>query len=367
MYRCVVAALAAVALAGSALTGCDAATAPTSSPAAGGSGSVSVIAKGLRIPWGMAFLPDGTALVTERDSGRVLSVTPGGQVQEVYRLPRWPTPDGSIGVRAGAEVGLLGIAVPPTYTTDRWVYLYYTSFASQPKVSSDNRIVRFRIGQTDLEPILTGIPAGDFHGGGRIAFGPDGMLYITTGETFYTRSIAQDTDSLGGKILRVTPEGKPAPGNPFPDSPVWSIGHRNVQGIAWDRRGRLYATEFGQDDYDELNLIEPGRNYGWPLVEGAGSDPRFTNPITTWTPTGIASPSGMAVIDDWIYVACLAGQVLYRVSLDGRTTEPLFKGTYGRLRTATAAPDGSLWLTTSNHDGRGRPGPDDDKILRLIP
>ncbi len=280
------------------------------------------IATGLCIPWGLAFLPDGTALVT-------------------------------------GEGGLLGIAVSPTYTRDRWVYLYYTT-------QDDNRIARLRLGQ-EPQPILTGIPGGDFHAGGRIAFGPDGMLYAATGETWVAREIAQDRSSLGGKILRITPEGRPAPGNPFPGSAVYSMGHRNVQGLAWDARGRLYASELGEGRFDELNLIRPGGNYGWPVVEGVGGDPRFVDPIATWAPSE-ASPSGIAVLDGRVYLACLRGQRLYRVGLDGRNPRALLVGDYGRLRTVALAPDGSLWLLPPNRDGRMQPPSNaDDRVLRLTP
>lgn len=146
-----------------------------------------------------------------------------------------------------------------------WVYIYYTT-------AENNRVARLHLGE-EPEPILTGIPGGDFHNGGRIAFGPDGMLYVATGETFETPTIAQDPYSLGGKILRITPDGDPAPDNPSPDSAVYSMGHRNVQGLAWDSDGQLYAAELGEGRCDELNAIEPGANYGWPEVEGDGDDP----------------------------------------------------------------------------------------------
>jgi glucose/arabinose dehydrogenase len=311
--------------------------------------AVRTVATGLCVPWGVAFLPDGTALVTERRTARILSLAPGGRVTEVQRLS---------GLRDIGEVGLLGIAVSPDYATDRWVYIYYST-------QDDNRIARLHLGEPP-EPILTGIPVSDFHAGGRLAFGPDGMLYASTGETYETRDIAQDRNSLGGKILRITPDGQPAPGNPFPGSPVYSLGHRNVEGLAWDSKGRLYASELGENRFDELNLIESGRNYGWPLVEGTGSDRRFTNPIATWTP-GEASPGGIAVHGDRVYVACLRGRRLIRVGLDGGDAEVLLVGDYGRLRTVVRAPDGSLWVTTSNRDqiSNNTPAPGDDRILRL--
>jgi glucose/arabinose dehydrogenase len=318
--------------------------------------AVQTIATNLEIPWAVAFLPDVTALVTERGSGRILSVRAPAvdaadsvaQVSEVARIPD---------VRPGGEGGLLGIAVSPGYAADSWVYVYYTA-------ASDNRVARLRPGGP-IEPILTGIPKAGNHNGGRIAFGPDGMLYIGTGDAG-RRDESQDPSSLAGKILRITADGAPAPGNPFGDSPVYSLGHRNVQGLAWDAGGQLFATEFGQNRYDELNRIEPGRNYGWPRVEGMGDDPAFVNPVATWT-TSDASPSGLAILDGRAYVACLRGTKLYRIDLDGTNGQQLLSGRYGRLRSATVAPDGTLWLTTSNRDGRGDPATTDDRVLRLLP
>jgi glucose/arabinose dehydrogenase len=332
--------------------------------------AVRTIATGLRIPWGLAFLPDGTAIVTERgnqvhapdDPGgvaRIMSITRDGKVTEVQQLSE-------VDLRWG-EGGLLGIAVSPNYATDKWVYVYYSA-------ADDNRIARLHLGEPP-QPVLTGIPVsgddGRFHQGGRLAFGPDGMLYASVGETYFDSEIAQDRNSLGGKILRMTLDGQPAPGNPFPNSLVWSYGHRNVQGLAWDDRGRMYASELGSKTYDELNMIEPGRNYGWPLVEGFSTNPEHTNPISTWTPTSIASPSGIAVLGDHIYVACLRGQTLYRLDLDGRNPRRLLSS-FGRLRTIAVAPDGSLWVTTSNRDQVGREDgvpqtPQGDRILRITP
>jgi glucose/arabinose dehydrogenase len=311
------------------------------------------VGAGLRVPWGVAFLPDGTALVAERDSGRIVQVGPaGGTTRQVYRVP---------GVAAGGEGGLLGVAVSPTYATDRYVYAYFTA-------DEDNRIVRFRLDGRP-EVVFDGIEKAGNHNGGRIAFGPDGMLYAGTGDAG-DRDSAQDPDSPNGKILRLTPEGRPAPGNPTPGSPVYSLGHRNVQGLAWDAAGRLYATEFGQDRLDEVNRIEPGRNYGWPEVEGRGDTDggRYTNPVVTWS-TDDASPSGAAIAGSTLYVAALRGERLWTVPLraDGGVGTPRarFTARLGRLRTVVVAPDGALWLTTSNTDGRGDVRDGDDRILRF--
>jgi glucose/arabinose dehydrogenase len=257
------------------------------------------------------------------------------------------------------EGGLLGLAVSPTYAQDRLVYLYVTT-------EQDNRIVRMSTDDpATLEPVLTGIPKGTIHNGGRLAFGPDGLLYAGTGDTGDT-SLAQDPGSLGGKVLRMTPDGDPAPGT---TSHVFSLGHRNVQGLAFDDAGRLYAVEFGQNRFDEVNQVVEGSNGGWPEVEGAGDGGgRFLAPITTWE-SAEASPSGAAVVGDSLYVAALRGERLWRVPLDGRggagAPEALLQGRFGRLRAAAEAPDGSLWVLTSNRDGRGEPTDADDRVLRL--
>jgi glucose/arabinose dehydrogenase len=260
------------------------------------------------------------------------------------------------------EGGLLGLAVSPAYARDQLVYAYLTS-------AQDNRVVRFRLGTTP-QPILTGLDRNAIHDGGRIAFGPDGMLYVGTGDAGNS-AVAQDPESLNGKILRLRPDGGVPPDNPFRGSPVWSVGHRNVQGLAWDGDRRLWQTELGQDAVDEINLIRPGGNYGWPRVEGEGdtADGRFTNPLVTWTPAE-ASPSGAAVAGGALYVGALRGQRLWRVPLDGAETgepEALLDGRYGRLRTVVRAPDGALWVTTSNRDGRGTPAAEDDRIIRVQP
>jgi glucose/arabinose dehydrogenase len=312
-----------------------------------------VVATGLTVPWGLGFLPDGTALVAERNSGRILRLQPGSAPAVVTTIG---------GVAAGGEAGLLGLAVSPTYAQDGYVYVYFTT-------SSDNRIARFRLTAPQTqEVVLSGLARANIHDGGRIAFGPDGMLYAGVGDAANT-ALAQNQQSLNGKILRMRPDGGvPASGNPFPNSLVYSLGHRNVQGLAWDAQGRMYASEFGQNTYDEVNLIVAGGNYGWPVVEGRGTDTRFRNPIVVWT-TAEASPSGAAVDGSTLYVAALRGQRLWSVPLDGAggagTPVALLQGRYGRLRTVERAPDGSLWIATSNRDGRGTPAADDDRVIRF--
>ena len=341
----------------------------TQAPQPGGSAEAgpvevetTVVAAGLEAPWELVFTPDGEALVSERDSSRLLSIDSSGNVEELQRLPENGTGEG----------GLLGIALSPNYESDGYIYAYYTT-------DTDNRVTRFRLGE-DPEPILTGIPVLTYHNGGRIAFGPDGNLYVGTGDAGDT-SNSQDLNSLGGKILRVTPDGDVPADNPFSNSPIYSYGHRNVQGLAWDEGGQLYATEFGQNRYDEVNRIQPGGNYGWPAVEGEGgffASGEYIDPIATWA-TSEASPSGAAIlkngaIPQWegsFFMAALRGQRLYRLALDPSGTvteqEELLSGQAGRLRHVVQAPDGSLWVLTSNRDGRGTPIATDDRILRLAP
>ena len=320
--------------------------------------SVASVATGLSVPWGVAFLPDGSGLVSERTTGRILQLDGRGGAVEVQILDSADRGEG----------GLLGLAVSPGYAQDGLVYAYLTT-------NDDNRVVRFRLGE-EPRPVLTDIPASSNHNGGRLAFGPDGFLYVTTGDAQST-SRSQDPDSLGGKILRITPDGDPAPGNPIAGNPLYSLGHRNVQGLAWDAEGRLFATEFGQNTYDEVNLIEPSVNYGWPEVEGTGGEPTYRDPLITF-PTSQASPSGAAILqgsafpgyDGDLLMGALRGEGLIRLRLDGAQvadTEVLLSGDYGRLRTVVQAPDGSIWVTTSNTDGRGTPGRDDDQVLRLTP
>ncbi|MBA3524250.1 MAG: PQQ-dependent sugar dehydrogenase [Geodermatophilaceae bacterium] len=332
-------------------------------PSASGDGGTSVdgpipsfgaptsVATDIRVPWGLAFLPDGSALVAERPTGRILQVTADGTQTEVMTVPD---------VADMGEGGLLGLAISPDYATDGLVYAYYTT-------EDDNRIVRFTLGG-EPEVLLDGLVNNDIHNGGRIAFGPDGMLYAGVGDAGDTGN-AQDPDSLNGKILRLDPDGGVPADNPDPDSPVWSLGHRNVQGLAWDASGAMYGVEFGQSTFDEVNLIQPGNNYGWPDVEGDGDTDggRYTNPLVTWS-TDEASPSGAAVAGDTLYVAGLGGQRLWTIPVTGPGAlgEPVavLEGTFGRLRTVAVGTDGALWLTTSN-TSRGEPRDGDDHVYRF--
>ncbi len=320
---------------------------------------VAEAAAGLAVPWGLDFLPDGRAVVTERDERTVLLVDPGA-------------PEGSRVTEAGileqaapqGEAGLLGVAVSPDFAEDRLLYFYVTT-------AEDNRVVRATLDDDSLgepEVVLDGIPNGFIHDGGRLAFGPEGFLYVSTGETG-VGELSQDRASLAGKILRITPDGRPAPGNPEPDSPLWSFGHRNVQGLAFDDQGNLWASEFGDSTYDELNLIRPGSNYGWPEAEGRDGSSSFVNPRVVWS-TDEASPSGLAYADGRLWLAALRGTRLWRIDVIGGEVgkvRDFFVGDYGRLRTVAVAPDGMLWVTTSNRDGRGDPAEADDRILVVDP
>jgi glucose/arabinose dehydrogenase len=310
-----------------------------------------VLARDLRVPWGLAFLPNGDALVGERSSGRVHRVSRRGG----RRL------EGRVSVDGIGEGGLLGIALHPRFRINRWGYFYVTR-------DGTNRIVRrqYRGGELGrAQTVLAGIPAGNVHNGGRLRFGPDGLLYAGTGDSGEPR-LSQDRRSLAGKILRVTPRGGVAAGNPF-GRPVWSLGHRNVQGIDWDGRGRMWASELGQSTRDELNRIRPGRNYGWPRVEGGDGPGPFADPFVVWS-NERCSPSGIATAAGRVWVGALRGECLWSVRLygpnRGRKVRHLV-GRFGRIRTVEHAPDGSLWITTSNNDGAHDAAPRDDRVIRL--
>ncbi|UOE42665.1 PQQ-dependent sugar dehydrogenase [Agromyces larvae] len=323
-------------------------------------GAPGVIATGLDAPWSAVRLPDGGVLVSERDTARIIEVAGDGSLRTVGQVP---------GVVPSGEGGLLGLAHRPTDGTDpAYLYAMFTA-------ADDNRIVRmpltggpgsYAIGAP--QEVLTGIAKAGNHNGGRLAFGPDGFLYATTGDAG-VREASQDPASPNGKILRMTPAGAPAPGNPFGNR-VWSLGHRNVQGIGWDAAGGMWASEFGQNTWDELNRITRGANYGWPVVEGIAGDERFSDPVLQWA-TSEASPSGLAVVGDTVFLAALRGERVWAVSpaTDASEAAPAaadwFAGELGRIRDVVPGEGDELWVLTNNTDGRGSPGPDDDRLLRV--
>ena len=326
----------------------------SSSSEAGSSSQVGVddLATGLETPWGMVVLDDGTLLFGSRDSGEIRALPVG---------ERSPRVVGAIDVRAEGESGLLGLAVTPDQSQ---VLAYFTT-------ADDSRVVTMPWDGAALgepEVVIEGIPGGEvYHQGGGLTVGPDDLLYVSTGDNGEPES-AQDRDSLSGKVLRYTLDGEPAPGNPFDDA-VYTWGHRNVQGLAFDDEGRLWASEFGQNTWDELNLIVAGDNYGWPEVEGTGGGDRFTDPEVVWS-TSDASPSGLTYWDGSLWMTALAGETLWEIPVDAEEgagdPAPHLLREYGRLRNVVVAPDGGgLVVATSNTDGRGDPAPGDDRLLSV--
>lgn len=305
----------------------------------------------LDVPWSVVRLDSGSTLISERDRGVVRELTAAGELRDVAAIP---------GVVASGEGGLLGLAV----LGERFLYAYFST-------ETDNRIVRFPLeGEPgsyalgDAQEVLTGIGKARTHNGGRIAFGPDGMLYATVGDV-RDAGRAQDPASLNGKILRMTPFGGVPYDNPFGNL-VYSMGHRNPQGIAWDDDGQLWAAEFGQNTWDEFNRIEPGGNYGWPAVEGIGNVAGFVDPVLQW-PTSEASPSGLTYYRDTFFLACLGGTRLWAITVgaDGASAVAYFTGVYGRIRLAIPGPEGTLWFVTNNTDAVGSPGPGDDHLWQV--
>ncbi len=334
--------------------------------------SVTTWVEGLEAPWSLAFLPGGRALVSERN-GRIRMIRDG-------KLLASPVAD--VKSALGGEGGLMGLAVHPNFATQPFIYAMQTYRGTSGRA---NRVIRLRMtGDKAVfdRVILDRIPGGRNHNGGRIAFGPDGYLYIGTGERF-EREIAQDPKSLGGKILRVTADGAVPPDNPLKGSPVYSLGHRNVQGLAWRPATReLFSSEHGPSGevgfgaYDEINIIRPGGNYGWPRVVGAPGLRSYVDPIVAW-PNVTTPPSGITFWRGDLYVATLRSRALIRIRLDrgggkwrATAIERWFvdgrgKALYGRMRDAVAGPDGALYVLTNNRDGRGNPRRGDDRILRI--
>ena len=320
---------------------------------------LSTVAKNLEVPWAIAFVPDGGILVTERP-GRVRLIDKDGNLQN--------EPVATISaIKEFGEGGLLGIALHPEFEKNNFVYLYYTYAGDQDNTL--NRVSRFTFDKKSLKDettIVNGIPGNRFHNGGRIQFGSDGFLYITTGDS-QNPSLAQDTNSLAGKILRVSENGSPVPDNPFSNL-IFSYGHRNPQGIAWDSQDRLWETEHGNTATDELNLIEIGKNFGWPTIRGDQTQEGMKSPIIhsgseTWAPAGAAFLNGS------IFFAGLRGQALFEAKIENGSVTLVehLKGQFGRLREVVVGPDNMLYITTSNRDGRGVPTADDDRIIRVNP
>lgn len=317
------------------------------------------VATNLDIPWEIAFMPDGSLLVTERP-GRLVKISQNKTVIPIQ------------GVHHVGEGGLLGLALHPNFSQNNWLYLYLTT---RTDGNLFNRVERYRLDNTTLTDrtvILDNIPGSQFHDGGRLAFGPDGLLYITTGDAG-REDLAQDTASLAGKILRIRDDGSIPADNPFQNA-VYSYGHRNPQGLAWDGAGNLWATEHGrsgvQSGFDEINLITPGTNYGWPTIQGDKTRPGMQRPAIHSGPDETWAPSGATILGTTLLFAGLRGEALYRATLAGSTVQNLvahFPEQFGRLRTVARGPDGFIYILTNNRDGRGQPKADDDKIIRLNP
>ncbi|MGC5776258.1 PQQ-dependent sugar dehydrogenase [Paenibacillus pabuli] len=329
----------------------------------------SVLVDGLNVPWELVSVPDGRMFVTER---------PGTiRVIENGKLASEPLIEFAAPFNEEGEGGLLGLAVDPNFDDNGYLYAYH-SYLEGDDIA--NRILRLKVsdGKATIDKeLLSDIPGGVNHNGGRIKIGPDNLLYITTGER-YEPELAQNEDNLGGKILRIGLDGTIPEDNPWPDSPVYSMGHRNAQGLDWNPdNGYLYATEHGQRNLDEINRIEAGKNYGWPEVEGdddgngAYQAPLAHSGDETW------APSGVAFVEEgpWVgslLAANLRGEQLLKITLseDGtqvKQVEPMFKDKWGRIRNVTAGEDGKLYVMTNNRDGRGSPRDGDDQLIVLTP
>jgi glucose/arabinose dehydrogenase len=331
---------------------------------------VEVVARNLQVPWSLAFAPDGRLFVAERP-GRVRVIVNGTLLTE----PALTLPD----VAAVGEGGLLGMALHPRFAETRLVFLVYT--AQRPGGGIVNRLARFREVDNRLAEgavLLDDLLANNIHNGSRLRFGPDGLLYMTMGDSARP-SVAQDFASYNGKILRVTEDGRTPSDNPF-SSPVYTLGHRNPQGLDWHpESGELWASEHGEVGNDEINRVVAGANYGWPLIQGTDTRPGFEAPVLTFSPS--VAPSGasfytgatMPTLRSNLLVATLRGQHLLRVRFDPADprrvlgTERLLEGRFGRLRDVITGPDGALYFSTSNRDGNGTPAAEDDHIFRLMP
>lgn len=319
-----------------------------------------IIVENLDIPWSMAFLPDGNFLFTERSGNLNLF---NSETKEKNLISE-------IEVALPGEGGLHGVEIDPNFSSNNFIYLYYTYSGSGD--NSLNRVVRYKFINNALEEekiIVDVIPGASNHDGGRIKFGPDNYLYITTGDA-QEPTRAQDKNSLAGKILRVNRDGSPAPGNPF-NTRVYSYGHRNPQGITWDDNNNLYSTEHGRSGVlsglDELNLIESGKNYGWPDIEGAKEKSGMETPLLNSGENDTWAPGGMTYFKNKIYFTGLRGSALYIYDIETKQLSSNFKDEFGRIRDVVLGPDNMLYIATSNKDGRGTVRENDDKIIRINP
>lgn len=321
--------------------------------------SITIIAENLQIPWAVAFLPGGDLLVTERP-GRLRKIGGDGKVYDIE------------GVHHIGEGGLLGMALHPRFIENHWIYLYFTTAQDG---ETKNRVERYTFENDRLfnkKIVIENIPGAIYHDGGRIAFGPDEYLYITTGDAGKS-DLAQRTNSLAGKILRIQDDGSIPSDNPFSNA-VWSYGHRNSQGLAWDDQGNLWATEHGRSGvlsgFDELNIIEKGKNYGWPVIQGDERRAGMELPVAQSGPNETWAPAGALFWDGSIFFTGLRGEAIYEAHIIGEKQVSLtihFHKEFGRIRELTRGSDGDFYITTSNTDDRGTPKPEDDKIIRIDP
>jgi len=331
----------------------------TGAPALAVPSEPTVLAEGLRIPWSLTFLPNGNALTGERDTRRVYRVFKAGG-------------RGLVGRVEGGATKLFGLALSPTYSTDHLLYAHVLT-------ATDARILRMTwtatAGLGAPEVVFSGIPRGRDHHGGGLLFGPhyefNHDLFVSVGDKGKPWQAPQK-DSLAGKILRIRSDGSVPTDNPFgTTNPVWSRGHRNVEAMTSSEDGTMYSVEFGEDTTDEMNRMFYGGHYGWPAVEGGDGDGPFRDPYVTWSPTSTCSPAGIAAMGGYAYVGALQGQCVYRVRIvrpapDQPEVLPFFQGIYGRIRAVQAAPDGSVWFTTSNNDPKF-PSVTDDRVVRFLP
>lgn len=326
-------------------------------PSSGRVSRVSIVSDNLEIPWEMVFLPEkNDILLTERVGN--LKLISKEQPKIIAKIPD---------VKVYGEGGLMGLALHPNFESNNYIYLYYTFAGENDRTL--NRVVRYKFSMSSLSErkiIIDNIPGAIFHNGGRIKFGPDGFLYVTTGDSL-NPSLAQNTNSLAGKILRTTDEGKMVSDNPF-NNLVYSYGHRNPQGLAWDGQGRLWETEHGPSATDEVNIIVKGRNYGWPEIKGKQRKDGFESPFVqsgqeTW------APAGAVILNSSLFFSGLKGEALFELQTENgiANIKAHFKNEFGRIRNVVLGPDSLLYISTSNRDGRGNPNSNDDKILKIDP